>query len=235
MLVPGHRLNCQHCTSVDARLWIGKWREALNMLAISGAVLQPWLPEHLQAVQQRSLSVLCCRLAAKPFHLAGAARCHHRSRSAAPITTCAHRGHQQQASHSAAPMERRAVLLGAAAAIAGAALPQAGALAAECEYQTAASGLQWCDVVEGTGEAPVAGARIRAHYTGRLPSGVVFDSSYERGRPLVFQVRLPAGQPRGSSLPAAPLASPPSNLIQSLPACNRPAMSCRSAWAKSSR
>lgn len=36
---------------------------------------------------------------------------------------------------------------------------------------------------------PAQGARIRAHYTGRLQSnGVVFDSSYERGRPLIFQV-----------------------------------------------
>jgi hypothetical protein len=29
---------------------------------------------------------------------------------------------------------------------------------------------------------------VQAHYTGRLEDGTVFDSSYKRGRPLVFRV-----------------------------------------------
>lgn len=84
-------------------------------------------------------------------------------------------------------VQRRAVLLGTATAFA---LPAVAALAAnECtDFQTAPSGIQWCEVVEGTGEPPVKGARIRAHYRGSLESGAVFDSSYERGRPLIFQV-----------------------------------------------
>jgi len=29
---------------------------------------------------------------------------------------------------------------------------------------------------------------VQAHYTGRLEDGTVFDSSYKRGRPLIFRV-----------------------------------------------
>ncbi|PNW72257.1 hypothetical protein CHLRE_16g675550v5 [Chlamydomonas reinhardtii] len=53
---------------------------------------------------------------------------------------------------------------------------------------TSKSGLQWKDVEEGTGAAPVKGSTIRCHYNGRLTNGKVFDSSYERGRPLSFQI-----------------------------------------------
>ncbi|GAX84965.1 hypothetical protein CEUSTIGMA_g12386.t1 [Chlamydomonas eustigma] len=57
------------------------------------------------------------------------------------------------------------------------------------EFQTAPNGLQWIDTVEGQGPTPVKGALIRCHYTGRLKSnGKVFDSSYERGRPLTFKI-----------------------------------------------
>ena len=60
-----------------------------------------------------------------------------------------------------------------------------------CELHTApsgpASGLAWCDTKEGGGPAAVPTAPVRAHYTGRLAAnGVVFDSSFERGRPLTF-------------------------------------------------
>ena len=41
----------------------------------------------------------------------------------------------------------------------------------------------------GSGNSPVKGARIRCHYRGKLASnGKQFDSSYDRGRPLPFQV-----------------------------------------------
>ena len=55
----------------------------------------------------------------------------------------------------------------------------------------APSGLKYCDVKLGTGDPPVKGAFIKAHYNGRLDSDVAsgtFDSSYERGRPLGFAV-----------------------------------------------
>lgn len=61
-------------------------------------------------------------------------------------------------------------------------------MASACDLKASASGLLWCDEVEGTGNSPVKGAMIRAHYRGTLESGTVFDSSYERGRPLSFKV-----------------------------------------------
>lgn len=60
----------------------------------------------------------------------------------------------------AAPVDRRELLLGAGALAASLALQQGQpAAAADCELKTAASGMQWCDVAEGTGDAPVSGAR----------------------------------------------------------------------------
>ena len=45
------------------------------------------------------------------------------------------------------------------------------------EWRTTASGLKIWDVVEGTGEAAVAGGDVTTHYTGWLTNGTVFDSS----------------------------------------------------------
>ena len=60
----------------------------------------------------------------------------------------------------------------------------------ECtgEVTTGASGLQFCESVVGTGITPSKGSLIKAHYTGRLLDGRVFDSSYSRGSPLTFKV-----------------------------------------------
>ena len=60
----------------------------------------------------------------------------------------------------------------------------------ECagELKTAASGLQFCEAVVGSGREPTKGTVIKAHYTGRLTDGRVFDSSYTRGSPLQFKV-----------------------------------------------
>ncbi|CAD7698462.1 unnamed protein product [Ostreobium quekettii] len=61
--------------------------------------------------------------------------------------------------------------------------------AGECDFQSTPSGLQFCDLKEGQGPPPSAGAKINAHYTGRLFSNnKVFDSSYQRGSPLSFNV-----------------------------------------------
>ena len=92
------------------------------------------------------------------------------------------------------PPDRRTLLLSAAALLGLSAVeaplpPPAAAADAACEYATAPSGLQFCDVREGGGASPPAGAMIRAHYEGRLDSnGAVFDSSYDRGRPLSFKI-----------------------------------------------
>ena len=84
----------------------------------------------------------------------------------------------------------------AAAVLAAAALSQAAPALArglpefECtgEVTTGASGLQFCESVVGSGITPSKGSLIKAHYTGRLLDGRVFDSSYSRGSPLTFKV-----------------------------------------------
>lgn len=51
-----------------------------------------------------------------------------------------------------------------------------------------ASGLEYVDLVVGTGAQPAAGATVSVHYTGWLTDGRKFDSSVDRGQPLVFPV-----------------------------------------------
>ncbi|MFZ4639919.1 MAG: FKBP-type peptidyl-prolyl cis-trans isomerase [Nodosilinea sp.] len=53
---------------------------------------------------------------------------------------------------------------------------------------TTASGLQYVDLVEGTGAMPQTGQRVTVHYTGTLEDGTKFDSSRDRGRPFTFQI-----------------------------------------------
>ncbi|KAK9267269.1 hypothetical protein L1049_009691 [Liquidambar formosana] len=66
--------------------------------------------------------------------------------------------------------------------------PTAAAEAAPCELTVAPSGLAFCDKVMGTGPEAVKGQLIKAHYVGKLENGKIFDSSYNRGKPLTFRV-----------------------------------------------
>ena len=50
------------------------------------------------------------------------------------------------------------------------------------------SGLQYRILKEGNGAKPTLTDRVIVHYEGRLLNGSVFDSSYERKEPAVFQV-----------------------------------------------
>lgn len=59
---------------------------------------------------------------------------------------------------------------------------------AEVSLVTTESGLQYKDLVEGTGAMPQPGQRVTVHYTGTLEDGTKFDSSRDRGRPFTFQV-----------------------------------------------
>ncbi len=63
-------------------------------------------------------------------------------------------------------------------------------------YQTTASGLQFEDVVAGSGDEAQRGDDVRVHYTGWLyengAAGRKFDSSKDRGEP--FEFPLGAGQ-----------------------------------------
>ena len=51
-----------------------------------------------------------------------------------------------------------------------------------------ASGLEYVEIVEGKGARPKAGESVSVHYTGWLKSGTKFDSSRDRGQPLVFPI-----------------------------------------------
>ena len=51
------------------------------------------------------------------------------------------------------------------------------------------SGLRYVVLAPGTGEPPAHGARVSAHYEGRLlANGEKFDSSRDRGQPFEFRV-----------------------------------------------
>ncbi|WP_114416716.1 FKBP-type peptidyl-prolyl cis-trans isomerase [Marinospirillum perlucidum] len=50
------------------------------------------------------------------------------------------------------------------------------------------SGLQYKIITQGEGATPTADSTVKVHYEGSLIDGEVFDSSYERGEPVTFQV-----------------------------------------------
>lgn len=64
--------------------------------------------------------------------------------------------------------------------------------AAEEAMVTSASGLQYVDLVVGSGREAHAGETAVVHYTGTLTDGTKFDSSKDRNAPFSF--RLGAGQ-----------------------------------------
>ncbi len=56
---------------------------------------------------------------------------------------------------------------------------------------TTSSGLRYIIKKEGTGESPKSGTTVVAHYNGQLlETGWKFDSSYDRGEPIKFQVGI---------------------------------------------
>ncbi len=54
--------------------------------------------------------------------------------------------------------------------------------------QTTESGLQYSIEKEGSGDKPKATDKVKVHYHGTLIDGTVFDSSVDRGEPIVFGV-----------------------------------------------
>lgn len=54
------------------------------------------------------------------------------------------------------------------------------------DIMTTASGLQYIEVVAGSGPQPQTGEVVAVHYTGKLADGTKFDSSYDRGEPIRF-------------------------------------------------
>lgn len=51
-----------------------------------------------------------------------------------------------------------------------------------------ASGLYYVRTQEGNGEKPMVGQMVTVHYTGKLLDGTVFDSSIDRGDPIVVPI-----------------------------------------------
>lgn len=51
---------------------------------------------------------------------------------------------------------------------------------------TTQSGLQYEAITQGEGDAPTASSTVKAHYTGWLTDGKMFDSSHARGEPSEF-------------------------------------------------
>ncbi|KAJ7526549.1 hypothetical protein O6H91_16G011500 [Diphasiastrum complanatum] len=83
---------------------------------------------------------------------------------------------------------RMAAVLGFGGAL-GTISDNAVALEGSCEnFTVAPSGLSFCDSLLGAGVPASKGMLIKAHYTGTLENGQVFDSSYKRGKPLVFRI-----------------------------------------------
>jgi peptidylprolyl isomerase len=78
------------------------------------------------------------------------------------------------------------VLLGACASSGSAANKPAAAPGGT--MQTTPSGLQYEDLVVGTGDSPRQGQTASVHYTGWLDNGQKFDSSLDRGQPFEFKV-----------------------------------------------
>ena len=58
----------------------------------------------------------------------------------------------------------------------------------EADYQTTPSGLKYYDFAVGDGATPKKGQQVAVHYTGWLTDGKKFDSSLDRGEPLVFPI-----------------------------------------------
>ncbi len=51
---------------------------------------------------------------------------------------------------------------------------------------TTSSGLQYLELMVGTGATAQAGQTVTVHYTGWLENGTKFDSSVDRGQPFSF-------------------------------------------------
>jgi FKBP-type peptidyl-prolyl cis-trans isomerase len=56
----------------------------------------------------------------------------------------------------------------------------------EGKPKTTPSGVEYWDIVVGTGATAVPGKTVGVHYTGWLTNGKKFDSSVDRGRPVSF-------------------------------------------------
>lgn len=59
-------------------------------------------------------------------------------------------------------------------------------VATDTTYAVTESGLKYIVLKQGNGESPKATDIVKVNYEGRLTTGYVFDSSYQRGEPATF-------------------------------------------------
>jgi len=72
----------------------------------------------------------------------------------------------------------------------------------DAPIQKTDSGLEFMDLAVGTGPTPRSGQTVVVNYTGWLRNGLRFDSSFDRGQPLRFELgtgRVIAGWEEGVS------------------------------------
>lgn len=66
--------------------------------------------------------------------------------------------------------------------------PAGSGQVSNAEMVTTASGLQYQDILVGSGAAAKSGDTVSVHYTGTLADGSKFDSSLDRGTPFEFTI-----------------------------------------------
>ena len=81
---------------------------------------------------------------------------------------------------------RRHLVLVIFATVAVLAMACSGSSEVKMDTVTTPSGLQYTDIVVGTGTAASQGDTVVVHYTGWLMDGTKFDSSLDRGQPFDF-------------------------------------------------
>jgi FKBP-type peptidyl-prolyl cis-trans isomerase len=86
-----------------------------------------------------------------------------------------------------ARMKRAARVAVAVVCLAAAACSRGGS-GGEVPLTKKESGLQYADLVEGTGPAAKVGDTVVVNYVGTLQSGMKFDSSYDRNQPAEFKL-----------------------------------------------
>ena len=72
--------------------------------------------------------------------------------------------------------------------VAPAATVAQGTAAPAATMKKTASGLQYEDLVAGSGNSPSPGRQVTVHYTGWLTNGTKFDSSLDKNQPFTFTI-----------------------------------------------